>query len=150
MRASLARTLLPIPLEADWRIRADDCLVWGSSLAGARKMHLAGTLVHYRTHGGNSFYGKSSSAPDSRYRRSLAVNRLWQYFDSQFALSRLSASDVYLEFRTQPRRSLQQAFRYTRIAWATRFHLLDRMRLIANIWARFAYDSVMSLWGAPQ
>ncbi|MGB8853813.1 MAG: glycosyltransferase [Pirellulales bacterium] len=150
MRASLVRKLLPIPLESDWRIRADDCLVWGSSLAGARKMHLDGTLVHYRIHENNSFYGKNVLAASDRYRRCLAANRVWQHFDSVFALSRLSASGVYLEFRTQPRRTLQQALRYTRIARATRFRVLDRMRLIANIWARFAYDAVMSLRGTPQ
>lgn len=147
MRASLLRKLLPIPLEEDYRIRADDCLVWGSSLAGARKMHLAGTLVHYRSHGNNLFHGKQWSDADSRYRRSLAVNRLWQHFDGRFALSRLSPIDVYLEFRTQARRSLQQAVRYTRISCATRFTLLARVRLIASIWARFAYDFVMSLRG---
>lgn len=150
MRASLVRKLLPLPLESDWRIRADDCLVWGSSLAGARKMHLAGTLVHYRVHASNSFHGKSWSDADSRYRRSLAVNRLWQHFDSRFGLSRLSAGDIYLEFRPQPRRTLQQAILYTRIAWMARFGMLDVMRTIANMSARFARDSAMNLFGSAQ
>lgn len=35
MRHWLAKRLFPLPLHEDWRTRADDCLVFGASLAGA-------------------------------------------------------------------------------------------------------------------
>jgi glycosyltransferase involved in cell wall biosynthesis len=37
MRKSILEKILPLQLEADWKIRADDCLVWGASLVGANK-----------------------------------------------------------------------------------------------------------------
>ncbi len=142
MRASLVRKLFPIPLEGDWRIRADDCLVWGASLAGARKAHVSGTLVHYRTHGNNSFHGKRWAEPDQRYRYGLAINRLWDHFDGAFALSRLSADQIYLEFRCHEKRGLAQALRYSRIAFAANLRPLVRLRLVGKIWMRMLYDSL--------
>lgn len=58
LRRSLMLLLLP-PLRAlapRWRIRADDCLVLGSSLAGSQKCYLATPSVNYRVHGKNFFH----------------------------------------------------------------------------------------------
>lgn len=58
LRKSLADQFFPIPYEEDWRIRADDCLVWLASLYNGRKYYLNEPLVEYRTHENNNFYGK--------------------------------------------------------------------------------------------
>lgn len=49
--------LLPVfvDLAPQWKIRADDCVIRGSSAVGARKLFLAQTTVDYRVHGTNSF-----------------------------------------------------------------------------------------------
>jgi glycosyltransferase involved in cell wall biosynthesis len=142
MRATLARKLLPIPLEKDWRIRADDCLVWGASLAGARKVHVGGTLVHYRTHANNSFHGKRWTEPHQRYLYEMAINRLWAHFDKAFGLSRLNADQIYLEFRCHEKRGVAQALRYSRIAMAADLSPLVRLRLVWKIWMRTLYDAM--------
>ncbi len=41
--------------DGDWRIRADDCLVYGASLSGAIAYHLPEPTVNYRIHGDNAF-----------------------------------------------------------------------------------------------
>ena len=58
LRRSLMLTLLPVlrPLAPRWRIRADDCLVLGSSLAGSQKYYTATPTVRYRVHGKNHFH----------------------------------------------------------------------------------------------
>ncbi|MBC1258898.1 glycosyltransferase, partial [Trichormus variabilis] len=48
MRRNILRKVLPIPNTEDWRVRADDCLVWGASLVGAKKFYLSQPLVRYR------------------------------------------------------------------------------------------------------
>ncbi len=57
LKRSLAEQFFPIPYEADWRVRADDCLVWLASLYNGRKFYLKDALVAYRTHGNNSYFG---------------------------------------------------------------------------------------------
>ena len=41
IRRRVLSQILPLPFTDDWRVRADDCLVFGASLAGARKRYLA-------------------------------------------------------------------------------------------------------------
>lgn len=69
--------ILPVPSHDDWRIRADDCLIFGSSAIGARKYFLAEPLVRYRIHDANHFQGRpvDSAAED---RRELALASLIQ------------------------------------------------------------------------
>jgi len=45
-------------LEADWRTRADDILIWGASLVGASKYYYSLPVVQYRVHGQNSFFNR--------------------------------------------------------------------------------------------
>jgi len=71
MRRSLAQRILPYPLEANWRTRADDVLVYGASLLGGIKLHVAQTGVGYRVHGQNLWHGKEESKADkARYEHS--------------------------------------------------------------------------------
>jgi glycosyltransferase involved in cell wall biosynthesis len=55
MRKAIAEKILPIRYIEDWRVRADDCLIWGSSLVGAKKFYLAQPLIKYRIHANNHF-----------------------------------------------------------------------------------------------
>jgi hypothetical protein len=66
---------LPLDLEPAWPTRADDCLVWGSSIAGAHKFFLARPLVRYRVHDRNSWHGRSFSGHHEMCRE-YEVNRL--------------------------------------------------------------------------
>ena len=52
LRGKLAMRLFPMrPLHEDWRTRATTRLVFGASLAGARKCRIETPLVGYRIHG---------------------------------------------------------------------------------------------------
>ena len=58
-----------------WRTRADDFLVQGSSLLGARKFQVAEASVRYRLHGQNAFAGQTQSCSGraERFSRSAAL-----------------------------------------------------------------------------
>lgn len=68
IRRSLADQFFPIPFEQDWRIRADDCLIWLASLYNGRKFYLKEPLVFYRIHGNNQFFGRKKNQTEEHYR----------------------------------------------------------------------------------
>ena len=61
--------------DADWRTRADDCLVFGASIAGAIFHYNPIESVNYRIHGGNTFADKFQD-PYMVYRYDLRKWRL--------------------------------------------------------------------------
>lgn len=75
-RSSLA-SILPLDLELDWRMRADDCINRGCSLIGGKKYFSKKILVHYRVHGNNGFFGKKNGAylKDNQFKYALKVDR---------------------------------------------------------------------------
>lgn len=91
LRKSLLKNILPISgLERDWRVRADDCIVWGASLNGAIKFYNADSAIYYRIHDKNNFYGQMADKDPSNkkvfYDRKLKVYKLFNYFISHFNL----------------------------------------------------------------
>ena len=84
MRLQLLKKVLPIPLEQDWITRADDCLVWGTSIVGAQKYYLAIPLVKYRVHGNNHYFGnKNIDTYSYQYNRILVQEKLFNYFKTK-------------------------------------------------------------------
>lgn len=106
--------LLPLPLESDWRLRADDCLTFGSSLAGARKAFLAEPTVRYRVHASNGFYGKPLDR-DRSYRHRLAVQRLFRHFETSLGLGHDFAALAPKELATHARPSAELLSSYAKI-----------------------------------
>jgi len=59
-------------LEADWRIRADDVLLFGAAFGSALFLHEPRPTVRYRIHGGNSYAHGDHAAKEAAYRARLA------------------------------------------------------------------------------
>jgi hypothetical protein len=106
--------LFPLPLHEDWRSRADDCLVFGSSLAGARKLRIECELVGYRRHGTNAFAGNLGvGRPDTFFSRQIALVRLFNFFRLKFYLDgRELRRLAHLEFKTIPKPSATDLCEY--------------------------------------
>ena len=64
LRRALATRVLDLPPEmlADWRISADNCLVFGASVLGGRKYFLPTGAVDYRIHGRNGWWQDQAKA----------------------------------------------------------------------------------------
>ena len=84
MKSHILRMILPLPFESEWRIRADDCLVFGASLIGAKKFSdLSGAPSYYRIHGENNYRGTKSRNLEADYRQRVAVDKLFNYIVSR-------------------------------------------------------------------
>lgn len=98
IRASLAREVLSFDSawDQEWRMRAEDCLIFGASLAGAVVYHHPAQTVSYRIHGGNSFAGTDQSSKANRYNENKA--RLFRFWMDRFGIDpQTLAKRVYHE-----------------------------------------------------
>lgn len=119
MRRALALRVLDLPdsFLLDWRIRADDCLVYGASALGGRKRYLAALLVDYRVHDANNWLGrKEDRTVNLRYR--YRVQRLLAHYAAAGGLTRESLKYAGIEFKTKPQPSRADLWRYLRLAAA--------------------------------
>jgi len=115
-RRALLACFLPLPNTHDWRIRADDCLVYGASIAGARKYFLHECLIRYRVHANNSFHG-SSLEKDRDYPRLMTLRRLRDVLRDRLGLIDQSVAEhLAVEFKTIPNPTWIQLRQYSRHA----------------------------------
>lgn len=85
MKRRVLERIFPIPYLEDWRIRADDCLCYGASIANAHKYYLHQPLVKYRVHGNNGHYGKSKTrSQDYLQQYDQAIDRLFRFWIAKF------------------------------------------------------------------
>ncbi|MEH2323860.1 MAG: glycosyltransferase family 2 protein [Nostoc sp.] len=106
MRREIIRKFLPIPNIEDWRVRADDCLVWGASLVGAKKFYMPKALVMYRIHSNNQYHNNKFLNIDNsyEYKRFWKRNSLFNYImqKNNFSLPLLLAFTSLNELKTIP------------------------------------------------
>jgi glycosyltransferase involved in cell wall biosynthesis len=133
MRRSLAERILPVPYLDDWKTRADDCLVFGASLAGGRKFYLAEPLVRYRVHDANHFAGNRPTRFQT-YQRRLALNRLFDLIVRRNGLDPEQLSEfAHREFQTVERPSWRQLCEYSRIPFRGRVGWTRRLGIVASM-----------------
>jgi glycosyltransferase involved in cell wall biosynthesis len=120
MRTSMARRILPYPFEAEWRLQADNVLVYGASLFGAHKYQLGQSLVERRVHDTNLFYGRRRFDLAQSMRFELHKNRLfaWCIRQAGFNVADLPRL-LSREFRTHERPTFKEFRRYLRLSWTT-------------------------------
>ncbi len=58
---ALAQNIFPLPYEDEWRIQADDAIVFQAAMI-SRAKYLDKKLTYYRIHGTNGHYGKKRSS----------------------------------------------------------------------------------------
>ncbi|BAB76130.1 glycosyltransferase family 2 protein [Anabaena sp. FACHB-709] len=119
MRRDILRKVLPIPNTEDWRVRADDCLVWGASLVGAKKFYLSQPLVRYRIHQNNQFHNSKfvNTDKDYEYKRFWKRNSLFNYIlqKNNLELPFLLAFTSLNELKTIPCPNNQDFISYLKI-----------------------------------
>ncbi|MEX0679335.1 MAG: glycosyltransferase [Pirellulales bacterium] len=148
MRRHVLEKILPLPFADDWRTRADDCLVFGASLAGARKYCVAQPLVRYRVHGDNHFCGRSADR-FATYRRRLAINALFGHLERKLCYNvRRLAEFHHREFCTIGRPSLRQLALYVGINMRARASLLRRLACLAEMAGHYLRTAIWPAGGA--
>jgi glycosyltransferase involved in cell wall biosynthesis len=153
MRRGVAMRFFPIPLHGDWRTRADDCLVFGASLAGARKFCIERRLVGYRIHGNNAFAFNSETAkPEVFFLRQVALMRLFNFLRQRLNLEGENLGKLgHLEFKTIPNPSVRDLYEYVGYVLKNGAQDSGRRRGVAVILKRYfeakaATNPTISLW----
>jgi glycosyltransferase involved in cell wall biosynthesis len=142
MRRGVLEKFMPLPFNRDWRTRADDCLVFGASLVGARKYFIAQPLVRYRVHGDNHYCGRAADKL-ATYRRRLAINALFEYLERKLCYNVPRLADFHhREFRTIGKPSFRQFTQYMRINMTSGTSLLRRLTCAAEMVTHLLHSSM--------
>jgi glycosyltransferase involved in cell wall biosynthesis len=131
-RRFLAR-ILPYAWEDDWGTRADDVLVYGSSVLLGRKYFVADPLVRYHVHGHNNFRNVKPDGME-QWRHDFAVTRLIHHFGGTVLSGEREWHNLILrEFKIKPRLLAADEDLYLHmieqyVPWRRRFKAKSRIR----------------------
>ncbi|GAA6621730.1 glycosyltransferase family 2 protein [Scytonema sp. NUACC26] len=138
MRKSVLEKLLPIPYLEDWRMRADDCLVYGASIVGARKFYLAQPLVRYRVHGNNGHYGRSKErTPEYLQRYDEAVKRLFSFLSTKMNYPSHLCELADVEFKTISHPTTKEFKTVINLIKSAKIPLLKKVIMLLSIYSHY-------------
>lgn len=134
IKRHILEKVFPIPYLEDWRIRADDCLCYGASIANAHKYYLDQPLVKYRVHGNNGHYGKSktrSQADLEQYEQ--AIDRLFKFWVVKFNEPENLDQFADREFRSIPHPTQQEFDTFFSIIRCAHLSKLQKAFMLVSI-----------------
>jgi len=136
MRRAWARRALDVPIafQETWRLSADNCLVFGPSVLGARKYFLPTGAVHYRIHGNNGWWHARDT--ERQFASGFRARCLINHYASQMHMDTLTLDLVKREFLSKPEPSRDETMRYARIAMRGSAPWLKRVERAIAIWRR--------------
>lgn len=127
MKRHVLEQIFPIPYLEDWRIRADDCVTYGSSIANAHKFYLNEPLVKYRVHGNNGHYGRSKTRSQDYFQQyEQAIDRLFQFWMSKFNPASNIDQFALIEFHSIPHPTRQELDTFQSIIRCTKLPKIRR------------------------
>jgi glycosyltransferase involved in cell wall biosynthesis len=117
IRRNLGLTLLPALRQAAprWPNRADDCIVFGASLAGAKKYYLAAPTALYRIHPQNEHRFGAMAHFDEYYRHGLRRDTFAELLCSHLGLGPSVRLHVVSEFLSIKQPTRNQYHVYVRL-----------------------------------
>jgi glycosyltransferase involved in cell wall biosynthesis len=133
LTGKLYLALFPYPHEADWITRADDIIVYGTSLLGMSKLYIPGVRFGYRVHGSNHYFGRPKDPADRVIRKHRLEKLFGWYCDIQKISTTASGRACYDEQALIPR-TLWQRFHLPDpvIFLPKRGRLLTRVKRVAK------------------
>jgi glycosyltransferase involved in cell wall biosynthesis len=116
MRESWAKKVLDVPdsFRDTWRLSADNCLVFGASVLGARKYYLPTGCVDYRIHGKNGWWSNRSAT--LAYTHRLRSRGLIGHYARVAGLDESCIELSKLEYKTKPDPLWAETKRYAALA----------------------------------
>ncbi|MEP7042330.1 MAG: glycosyltransferase family 2 protein [Dokdonella sp.] len=152
LRSAWARRTLDLPRDQlpAWRICADNCLVYGASVLGARKYYLPTDCVHYRTHGNNGWWG--GRRIENEFLDRFRTRCLIEQYARSIGLGELSVDMAKYEFRTKPVPTWRETKRYAELAmrsrapWTTR---IERALRILKLGRRHRQQAAVEYKAPP-
>lgn len=139
----LAR-LFPYPFMSDWRIQADLYLIFGSSMAGAKKAYCHQPLVTRRIHGKNLYakagYGSNlrpSSSDRKLYYNNLRRARFKHILKDKLGIDPSFIQYIDIEFKTIDEPTPDTLNTYLKIVDRTNLSVLEKMRKKLSIYRHY-------------
>ncbi len=116
-KATCVKPHLPLsaPLEADWKIHADNVIVWLCSLTGKQKIISSKENIFYRYHPANMH--KTTRTRLAKSRKRLATKRLFTYWKSQFYYSDGLFLCLIREYKAHPVKNKLLKKNYLKAIW---------------------------------
>ncbi len=127
IRKKILDKILPLPFEKDWKIRADDVLVWGASLVGAKKYKYKKSLIKYRIHSSNYFYGKKYDIT-YHYHRQINIIKMFKYILEKNKITPDITSLIFLEYDSANNRKLLDLIDYLKIIALSNLPLIFKIK----------------------
>lgn len=117
MRRIWAQRALDLPQQflTTWRISADNCLVFGTSVLGARKYYLPTGMVHYRVHGANGWW--HARERENQFTNLFRSRVLINHYAERMHMDVHTLDLAKAEFRSKPAPGMDEAWRYAAIAY---------------------------------
>lgn len=136
IRASTIRSFFPFPqvILDDWRINADNILIWITSLNGGFKFANTEATIKYRKHAQNR--SKKLGAPAFVAFRKVTEVRFFEYIRRTFYLNEEIAmvlADEYLSHEN-PHTNLKKEYLRTLRKCARGISVLERVKLYFKVW----------------
>jgi glycosyltransferase involved in cell wall biosynthesis len=136
MRKAILDKVLPIPFLDDWRTRADDCLIWGASLAGAKKFYMSEALVKYRIHNQNNFYHQKFNE-SYLFIREVNIRRLLSFLSLKMNYGNQLFNLAALEFSTIEAPFVEELWCYVKIILLANANLYTKFRILTLLLKHF-------------
>jgi hypothetical protein len=123
--------ILPVPYLQDWPNGAENCLVYGASLIGARKFYIAKPLINYRLHQKNDHYTRKGRVDKPRLERlfSLFLEKM-NYEDDLY-----KKADI--EFRTIPKPLYKEFRMYLNIITKQSIPYSQKLKMFLSVSTHF-------------
>lgn len=133
LRRTMAEHCLDLPPHTAkiWRLSADNCLVYGTSLFAGRKYFLPTGTVGYRIHGKNGWWSKRG--PTETYLNRMRSRGLVAEYARIAGIVPESIELVKHEFKTKPDPDWREIRRYAGLALRTRGNLFKRTERALSI-----------------
>lgn len=133
LRLRYARLCMDLPerMNTTWRISADNCLVFGSSIFGARKYFLPTGQVGYRIHGNNGWWARQNRT--TTFLGLLQSRSLIAHYARIAGMDDACLELAKLEYRTKPNPDWAEARRYIDVCWRARLPWWKRLERILSI-----------------
>lgn len=133
MRSAVATWALSLPdeLARIWRLSADNCLVYGASIQGARKCYLPTGQVEYRIHGKNGWW--SQRGDTEIYHNRLRSRGLIGHYARVAGLDDSCLELAKLEYKTKPAPDWSETRRYMEVCWRDRASIFKKVERSLSI-----------------
>jgi glycosyltransferase involved in cell wall biosynthesis len=135
-RRSILEKFMPIPFLEEWKVRADDCIIYGVSIVGGRKFRVNQRLVRYRKH--NAGAATTLTGDNSYvYTTELKFDRLFTYLHKCSGYSQNLDEIAHLEFQTLPRPKFKELLLYANIISYSTLKFNRKVKRIISLWKHF-------------